>query len=618
MSFRKQSSSHSSTNKRQSSLSQQNKEKGDQINFQEVCKAAFISELNNLREEISSGEELMQLLQQVGCNPSKKTLSKYWTQETDGYNFKQFCGIAKQESQTSKKDLIKAFQKIDKNGDGFITHDELFQVLTKRGERMTKAEVKSLIEDADFNGDGRLDYEEFCDMMDSTAKKCQQRYMDAHHGNEADSHIHREESSKLFTSSSQDEKKRNSTTKKKMSLKSSLNRENSLSSSTRGADLKDHAKDDGNKSSLGVKLKEEPRDLNRWVFTSFRGCFYKEENGSVESHQYQMKVTQPSTVWLSIKPTTPKYGKFNDEICESDMTVFIVERSSSNTLVAFTNSTIDGKSCLQVDLDIGLYDILTFSSGAKLLEEESDSGQVNIVKGSGEDARLTKACKDTFLEIFYRCDMDGNGYLNRDEFNEFQLRSSGEGCDNEAWEVVKENFEVTPTRELTPNGFIDLNLMEARDPQGGPDELWITIESFGYSKKLQLSMACPFIMEVYTKKGQNTVSLVGVSNGGPPLQSALSNAIMSIANKQSVKNKRDLHLLIAEFNQRVTIAVQNQSHNIVGVRLDCSASENVLSHQNTLIISEDIEPKSLEIFHHLVAENKNERMQLKYHESIER
>ena len=67
-----------------------------------------------------------------------------------------------------------------------------------------------------------------------------------------------------------DEKKRNTTTptsreeklpKKKMSLKSSMNRENSLSSSTK-ADSKDHAKDLGGKSSLGAKLKEEPRDLN--------------------------------------------------------------------------------------------------------------------------------------------------------------------------------------------------------------------------------------------------------------------------------------------------------------------------------------------------------------------
>jgi len=47
---------------------------------------------------------------------------------------------------------------------------------------------------------------------------------------------------------------------------------------------------------------------------------------------------------------------------------------------------------------------------------------------------------------------------------------------------------VTPQEELTPNGFIELNLMEARDPQGGADELWVTLESMGYSRKLQLTM----------------------------------------------------------------------------------------------------------------------------------
>ena len=78
----------------------------------------------------------------------------------DSYSFKQFCAILKQEPKTSKKDLIKAFKKIDINGDGFITHDELYQILTKRGDRMTKAEVRTMIDDADFNGDGKLDYEE--------------------------------------------------------------------------------------------------------------------------------------------------------------------------------------------------------------------------------------------------------------------------------------------------------------------------------------------------------------------------------------------------------------------------------------------------------------------------
>lgn len=41
------------------------------------------------------------------------------------------------------------------------------------------------------------------------------------------------------------------------------------------------------------------------------------------------------------------------------------------------------------------------------------------------------------MEIFYRCDLDGNGYLSQEEFNEFQMRASGEGCDDEAWDVVK-------------------------------------------------------------------------------------------------------------------------------------------------------------------------------------
>ena len=51
--------------------------------------------------------------------------------------------------------------------------------------------------------------------------------------------------------------------------------------------------------------------------------------------------------------------------------------------------------------------------------------------------------RDTFMEIFYRCDLDGNGYLSPEEFNEFQLRTSGEKCDGEAWDVVKGTNEST-------------------------------------------------------------------------------------------------------------------------------------------------------------------------------
>jgi len=51
---------------------------------------------------------------------------------------------------------------------------------------------------------------------------------------------------------------------------------------------------------------------------------------------------------------------------------------------------------------------------------------------------------------------------------------------------------------------------------------------------------------------------VGVSDGGEPLSNALKEAVKSIATVKNIKNKRDLLLLIAEFDQRVTMAVENQ------------------------------------------------------------
>lgn len=149
------------------------KEKDEEDNI----KSIYLSLFNDLDEEITTINELILLLQYAGRNPSKKGLIKYWDENTDSYTFAQFCSILKQEKKTSRDDLIKAFKKIDCNNDGFITHDELLAVLTKRGERMTKAEVKMMIEDADFNGDGKLDYPEFCSMIAATSKQLQELYV---------------------------------------------------------------------------------------------------------------------------------------------------------------------------------------------------------------------------------------------------------------------------------------------------------------------------------------------------------------------------------------------------------------------------------------------------------
>ena len=47
--------------------------------------------------------------------------------------------------------------------------------------------------------------------------------------------------------------------------------------------------------------------------------------------------------------------------------------------------------------------------------------------------------RETLVDVFERSDLDDNGYLSRDEFDSFQLKSGGDLCDDEAWEVMKGN-----------------------------------------------------------------------------------------------------------------------------------------------------------------------------------
>lgn len=47
--------------------------------------------------------------------------------------------------------------------------------------------------------------------------------------------------------------------------------------------------------------------------------------------------------------------------------------------------------------------------------------------------------REVLSDIFEVIDMDGNGLLSLEEYNFFELRTSGEKCDKDAWAVCKGN-----------------------------------------------------------------------------------------------------------------------------------------------------------------------------------
>ncbi|KAI3425213.1 hypothetical protein D9Q98_008981 [Chlorella vulgaris] len=59
---------------------------------------------------------------------------------------------------------VKAFQKLDKDGNGTLTEDEIAEAMGMAG-RMSASEVKEMIQEYDSDGNGVIDYAEFLKMM---------------------------------------------------------------------------------------------------------------------------------------------------------------------------------------------------------------------------------------------------------------------------------------------------------------------------------------------------------------------------------------------------------------------------------------------------------------------
>lgn len=65
------------------------------------------------------------------------------------------------------EDFRKAFQLFDKDGNGKITADELFDVMRSLGQKPSDSEVEAMIQQADQDGDGTIDFLEFLEVMAS-------------------------------------------------------------------------------------------------------------------------------------------------------------------------------------------------------------------------------------------------------------------------------------------------------------------------------------------------------------------------------------------------------------------------------------------------------------------
>ena len=62
-------------------------------------------------------------------------------------------------SKDTADEIREAFRVFDKDGNGFISADELRHIMGNLGEKMAEEEVEEMIQTADIDGDGKINYD---------------------------------------------------------------------------------------------------------------------------------------------------------------------------------------------------------------------------------------------------------------------------------------------------------------------------------------------------------------------------------------------------------------------------------------------------------------------------
>ncbi|PKU85195.1 neo-calmodulin-like [Dendrobium catenatum] len=116
-----------------------------------------------------TAEELGIVMRSLGINPTvmelQDMISKVDADNSGTIDFEEFLNLMKSIMKDINSELMEVFRIIDKDQNGFISADELHQVMANLEEKLTDDGVNELIREADRDGDGQINYKEFETMI---------------------------------------------------------------------------------------------------------------------------------------------------------------------------------------------------------------------------------------------------------------------------------------------------------------------------------------------------------------------------------------------------------------------------------------------------------------------
>uniref|UniRef100_A0A8C9QRP0 EF-hand calcium-binding domain-containing protein 7 n=1 Tax=Scleropages formosus TaxID=113540 RepID=A0A8C9QRP0_SCLFO len=595
--------------------------------FYTRCRAAYLSVFKSSLTDITSKEQLCVVLQQAGRNPSQQAINNYWTPRTTKLNFDDFCEILKKESETDESELLKTFGKMDPRGSGCISHGDLCRVLTSRGEKMSPEELNGIFSLREVNSDGKLDYIKlfsaleyiFCRLLVATVEQCQAAAVERL---EADAR----QKWQNFGSQSEGSPKRSVPQTCPPVPEIPQKSETDTRPSSRPSSARTRRSSVSNAVTVGGSSAKssrlvEPKSLQDWHCSSLKGCFFLEEDGGIVSLQYRLRVPQATSVFLTIQPLNLSQA---DEKPSSwmnvDTALFVAtanETKEDFNFVCCTELRDKEKFGWKGELSAGTYYILPFTTGCRLKGQRKPVAKVAqlVYRGESGELVLTKEFRAALSDIFEIIDLDGNGLLSLEEYNFFEQRTSGEKCDEDAWAICRENFD-TKRNELTRQGFMELNLMEANDREGDPSDLWVTLESMGYNRALEMVEACPFTVSVYTEAFKPTLQPVSLESGHKILNTALCQSVIAKGEARPIKGHQAVVVYTYRSEARISSVISNKSNQKVIVHVNNEQSKNCTSSRGMNVFAVEVPARTKMVCQHIMPTNEKQEWSYSCVESI--
>uniref|UniRef100_A0A3Q3VL63 EF-hand calcium-binding domain-containing protein 7 n=1 Tax=Mola mola TaxID=94237 RepID=A0A3Q3VL63_MOLML len=585
------------------------------------CRAAYLAAFKSSLTNISSKQQLCRVLQQAGRNPSCATLNKYWTPTTSKLNFDDFCVILKCEKKTEETELLRAFRKMDVSGYGYISHCELEKALTTKGEKMTAEEVNAIFSILDINKDGKLDYSEFCRLFVSTVEQCESAILERL---EANAKLKRQNFGsqsysppKSSVSSAAAAASQTAATLIQLPETPCPDSDSTLKKDSRSSSRPSSAR--SRRSSLSnpilmtpssakaIKI-QEPSSLQEWYHSCVKGCFFLEDDGSISCLQYQLHIPQTTNVYLTIQPLSLSHRPDKTSSWMTvDTALFVIsagETKEDSALVCFTESKDKEKYIWKGELNAGTYYLLPFTTGCRLRKKSKkniSSTPVALVdKTDTGELDLTRELREVLSDIFEVIDIDGNGLLSLEEYNFFELRTSGEKCDKDAWSVCRENFDMRKN-QLTRQGFIELNLMEATEKDGDPADLWVTLEAMGYNRMLELEEACPFQVDVHCEGTHPSIQPLSMNSGPKRLNQALQKSITARAGAKALRGQDNIFIYTYRGEHRISTLIANKTNQKVTVHVNNEQSRNCCISRGLSMFAVEVPPRTKMVCQHVLA-----------------